>query len=80
MLVLDSGNPHVFCYVRQNGGARVLALANFSEGEQRIAANALRLYGLSYSFTDLVTGQRIALENNLVLEPYRFVWLMADGK
>jgi len=80
MLVLDPGNPHVFGYVRQNDGARVLVLGNFSEGEQRIAANALRLHGLSYSFTDLVTGQTVSLDNDLVLEPYRFVWLMADGK
>jgi amylosucrase len=80
MLVLDSGNPHVFGYVRQNEGARVMALANFSEGEQRIAANTLRTHGLSYSFTDLVTGHTIKLENDLALEPYRFVWLMADSR
>jgi amylosucrase len=80
LLVLDSGNPHVFGYVRENEGARVLALANFSEGEQRIAANTLRLHGLSYSFTDLVTGQTISLDNDLVLGPYRFVWLIADSR
>jgi amylosucrase len=79
MVVLDSGNPHVFGYVRQNDGARVLVLANFSEGEQRIAANALRLHGLSYSFTDLVTEQTVSLEHDLVLGPHRFVWLTADG-
>jgi amylosucrase len=78
MLVVDSGNSHVFGYVRQNDGARVLALANFSEGEQRVAANTVRLHGLSYVFTDLVSGQTVSLENELVLEPYRFVWLMAD--
>jgi amylosucrase len=80
MLVLDSGNPHVFGYVRQNKGARVMALANFSEGEQRIAANTLRLHGLSYAFTDLVTGESISLDNDLVLGPYRFVWLIADSR
>jgi amylosucrase len=78
MLVLESGNPHVFAYVRQNEGARMLVLANFSEGEQRIAANTLRTHGLSYSFTDLVTGHAIMLDNDLVLEPYRFVWLTAS--
>jgi amylosucrase len=79
MVVLDSGSPHVFGYVRQNDGARVLALANFSETEQRIAANALRLHGLSYSFTDLVTGQTVSLGSDLVLGAYRFVWLKADS-
>jgi amylosucrase len=77
MLVLDAGNPHVFGYLRQHGGERVLALANFSESEQRVSANTLRLHGLGYAFTDLVTGQAISLAADLVLEPYRFVWLMA---
>jgi amylosucrase len=79
MLVLDAGNPHVFGYVRQNDSARVLVLANFSEGEQRIAANALRLHGLSYAFTDLVTGQAVSLDHDLALGAHRFVWLIADG-
>jgi amylosucrase len=79
MLVVDSGNPQVFGYVRQGDGARVLALANFSEREQRVAANTVRLHGLSYAFTDLVTGQAVSAEDDLVLEAYRFVWLMAAG-
>jgi amylosucrase len=79
MLVLDCGNPHVFGYVRQNEGGRVVALANFSDREQRIAANTLRLYGLSYAFSDRISGQTISLDNDLVLGPYRFVWLMANG-
>jgi amylosucrase len=79
MLVFDSGNPHVFGYARQSEGARVLALANFSEREQRVAANAVRLHGLSYSYTDLVSGQPVSLASDLVMEPYRFVWLVANG-
>ena len=75
--IIDSGSPHVFGYVRQHQGQRILILANFVEQEQRIAANELRLHGLSYSFTDLVTGEQFSPDQDLVLGPGRFVWLKA---
>ena len=57
---------------------RVLILANFIENEQRIRANELRLHGLSYVFTDLVTGERVTSNEDLLLDAYRFVWLKAE--
>jgi glycosidase len=83
--IIDTGNPQVFGYVRQHAdhhrdegvSERVLVLANFSEGEQHIAANDLRVHGLSYALTDLVSGTRVTSDEELVLEPYRFVWLRA---
>ncbi len=75
--IIDTGNPHVLGYVRRYEGERILILASFSEGAQRIAANDLRLHGLGYAFTDLVTGEQISSDEDLVLEPYRFVWLKA---
>jgi len=75
--VIDTGNPHVFGYVRRFEGERVLVLASFSEAEQHIAANDLRIHGLSYAFTDLATGQQVSSDQDLVLEPYRFIWLKA---
>ncbi len=77
MSVVDTNNPHVFGYVRKNDHGRILALANFSEREQRVAANAVRNHGLSYSFRDLVSGDIIALGEDLTLGPYQFVWLTA---
>lgn len=74
MQVVDTRNDHVLGYVRTNGGERVLVLANFSEEEQVVAANQLRLYGLSYTYTDLITGESIPLDD-LTLGPYRFVCL-----
>ncbi len=76
--VVDLGNDHVFAYVRPHHGGRVLALANFTEEEQFVTANQLRLHGLAYAFTDLVTGEQLSAVKDLVLAPYRFVWLMAD--
>ncbi len=75
--IIDAGNPHVFGYVRQYEGQRVLVLANFIEHEQRVGANELRLHGLSYRFVDLVSGAERTSDRDLVLGPYEFVWLKA---
>ena len=77
MSVVDPDNPHVFSYLRQNDKGRILALANLSEREQRVAANTIRNHGLSYRFRDLVSGDIITLGDHLALGPYQFVWLMA---
>jgi amylosucrase len=76
MEVIEPGNEHVFGYVRHHEGERVLALANFTEREQRVTANTVRLYGLSYTYRDLVRGEALSLDEDLALEPYRFVWLV----
>ncbi|MFL5732178.1 MAG: alpha-glucosidase C-terminal domain-containing protein, partial [Chloroflexia bacterium] len=76
MEVVEPGNEHVFGYARRYGGERALVLANFSESAQMVQANQVRLYGLSYSFQDIVTGEKVSLEEDLTLEPYRFMWLL----
>ncbi len=79
MEVIEPGNPHVFGYARHHQDSRVLILANFSEEPQTIAANQIRLYGLSYTFKDLVTGTTLTLDDSFVIEPYRFLWLVAQA-
>ncbi len=77
MQVIDLGNGHVFGYVRANQGQRVLVLASFTEREQAISANELRLRGLGYAFTDLISQRQIGLEQDIVLEPYQVMWLVS---
>jgi amylosucrase len=77
MATVDTGNGHIFGYVRHRDQQRVLVLANFSEHEQRIAANTVRVHGLGYHFEDLVSGQPASIESDLVLEPYGVRWLVA---
>jgi glycosidase len=73
--IIDTGNPHVFGYVRQHQGQRMVVFANFLEGEQVVRANELRLHGLGYRFSDLVSGREIPAGDDLILEPLGFVWL-----
>jgi glycosidase len=72
--IIQTGNEHIFGYVRTHESARVLVLANFSEAEQTIPANLLRLYGLSYSFRDLLEGELHAMDS-LSMAPYQFICL-----
>jgi amylosucrase len=74
--VIDTGNAHVFGYVRRRDDARALVLANFTEGEQTVSANLLRLHGLAYAFTDLLTGETIGIAADLTLAPYRLICLL----
>ena len=72
--VMDVGSAHVLGFVRQHAGSRALVVGNFSEHAQIVPANVLRLYGLGYNLSNLLTGQPYEL-NDLQLNPYDFVCL-----
>jgi amylosucrase len=78
MEVVDSGNPHVFSFVRHAGGQRLLVIANFSEHAQLIDENQVRVYGSGYRFIDLISSQARTVEKPLRLEPYQYMWLAAS--
>jgi amylosucrase len=73
---VDAENAHVFAFTRVFAGERVLVLANFSEKAQVISGNLLRLYGLSYAFTELISGRALTCED-LNLGTYEVVCLQA---
>ncbi len=70
--VIDTNSPHVLGYVRFHQGERLLLFANFSDHDQTLDMNLLRLYGLSYAFRDLVLGSPIPFES-VRLEPYQLL-------
>ena len=72
----DAGNDHVLAYFRHYENNSVFVLANFSNEEQNIAGNRLRLLGLSKTITDIVGGKTITATQNLTLEPYQFMVLI----
>ncbi len=74
---VETGNGHLFGYVRHGGGQRLLVVANFSAHPQEMDANRLSMYGVSDRFTDLVTGHTLKGEQPLRLEPYQYMWLEA---
>jgi amylosucrase len=74
---VETGNPHLFGYVRAGGGQHLLVVANFSARPQGMDANLLRMYGLGYRFTDLIDGGPRAADQPLLLDAYQCVWLEA---
>ena len=66
--IIDTGNPHIFGYLRQNKSEKVVVLANFSEKTQELSMD--KVVGDDYNFLrDLVEGE-IANLKSLILEPY----------
>ena len=74
--IIETGNPHVFGFLRRHGEASALILANFTEGAQRVEANTVQAHGLAYAFGDLVGGGRLDLGRNLLLAPYQLLCLV----
>jgi hypothetical protein len=75
MQVMKTENKHVLGFLRTDGNQRAILLANFSEAEQRLPANLLRIYGLAHSFTDQITGLTIKHED-IVLAPFQLCCLI----
>ncbi|MGB5696519.1 MAG: amylosucrase [Polyangiales bacterium] len=75
MEVVDTGNPHLFGYVRAHSGQRLLIVANFAETPQRMMADALRPWGADGEVLDHLSGERLSLAEGLLLDHHRAVWL-----
>jgi amylosucrase len=74
--VIQTGNDQVLGFVRLYQSRRLLIFANFSEDEQLIPGNVLRLYGLGYEMTDLITGLAVKIQDRK-LSAYDVQCLMA---
>ncbi|WP_373740350.1 alpha-amylase family protein [Neisseria sp.] len=70
LTIFDARNPHVLGYIRNNA---LLALANFTESEQTVSA--VTLSAMPAQARDLISGATIALDTDLVLQPYQVLWL-----
>jgi amylosucrase len=73
--MVPSGNPHLFAYIRQNQGQRILIVNNFSEHPQPVSADLLDSFGFGEGGLDLIADQQIDPGRGLDLDAYRFVWL-----
>jgi len=72
---VETGNPHVLGYAHYHATGPLLVLANFSERPQMASAQTLHQQGLSWPAIDLITGNRVALHEDVALSPYQLAWL-----
>jgi amylosucrase len=68
-----ASNPSVLGYLRGEGDTRVLVLANFSEFDQVCPSEVFS--GLPKHVIDLISEKSVSLSNDLILSPYRVLWL-----
>ncbi|MDX1570751.1 MAG: alpha-amylase family glycosyl hydrolase [Xanthomonadales bacterium] len=79
--LVDTGNPHLFAYLRSNPKApddQVLAVCNFSESPQSMSLEDLGYRGaFEYGrVRDIVSGESPSRhDDQLVIPPCRFYWL-----
>jgi amylosucrase/maltose alpha-D-glucosyltransferase/alpha-amylase len=76
---VETGNQHVFGFVRSNDQNVVFVLASFSEHEQRLEARRLRQMGMRKTMVDLYAGRVITATQELVMEPYQLMVLARVG-
>ena len=75
MEVVDTGNPHLFGYIRANGGQRLLIINNFSEFDQVIRADRLAAGGLTRDAHEIFTQKTLPIGEDLVFDGYRYMWI-----
>ena len=72
---IETGNPHVFGFVRTKGENQVWVLSNFSDDPQIITSKSLRFIGLQKVFEDLVGQKTYRNNKDLTLAPFQYLWL-----
>ena len=70
LVTFNTNNKHIIGYIRNNA---LLAFGNFSEHPQTISAHTLQ--AMPARAKDLISGETVALNQDLVLRPYQVMWL-----
>ena len=70
LVTFNTNNKHIIGYMRNNA---LLAFGNFSEHAQTISAHTLQ--AMPFKAHDLISGQTVSLNQDLVLQPYQVMWL-----
>ncbi|MHB8192356.1 MAG: alpha-amylase family glycosyl hydrolase, partial [Bellilinea sp.] len=76
LTMLAPANKQILAYLRDDGDARVLVVANLSAETQKIGVNGL--IGLTSRWSDLINGRMFQTNQDIQLEPYGFHWLLPD--
>lgn len=79
MRVVDTGNAHLFGYIRSNSHQRLLVVNNFSADPQTMGPEHLKACGFDGGGMDLVADGTLVGGASLELEGYRYVWLELSG-
>ncbi len=76
LTMLAPANKQILAYLRDDGDARVLVVANLSAETQKIGVK--ELFGPTSRWSDLIDGTTFQTNQDIQLEPYGFHWLLPD--
>jgi amylosucrase len=78
---IDNENIHVYSYLRKNGVYKTLVLMNFSPVRQPVHESILWRAGLDEHVYDRFSNQPLTIKDNqIVLQPYQFCWIIKRSK
>jgi amylosucrase len=77
--LVDTGNPHLFAYIRGDRKQRLLIVSNFSEFAQIMEFAKLASAGLTNDAFDIFSQQPLPHGEDLELDGYRYVWIDISG-
>jgi amylosucrase len=75
MEVVQTGNPHLFGYIRANGNQRLLIINNFSEFDQVMKADRLAAGGMTRDAYEMFTQKTLPAGEDLAFDGYRYMWI-----
>ena len=75
MAVIDTGNPHLFGYIRAFDGQKILIINNFSEKPQTMDVAHLNACGARAGDANLLSGETLSSLSDFILYEYQTVWL-----
>lgn len=74
---VETGNTHIFGYIRGMGDEQVLILNNFSDDAQKLSPKVLQAFSKANTLRDKVSGETHDPEKPMNLKPFQYVWLEA---
>ena len=80
MALADTGNPHLFAYIRDGGDQRLLIINNFSEYTQVMNAAKLTASGIRRDSHEIFTQRTIPAGKDLEIDAYRYLWIDISGR
>jgi amylosucrase len=80
MELADTGNPHLFAYIRDGGDQRLLIINNFSEYAQVMNAVKLVASGMTSDTHEIFTQRTIPPGEDLEIDAYRYLWIDISGQ
>jgi amylosucrase len=80
MELADTGNPHLFAYIREGGDQRLLIINNFSEYAQVMHAAKLAASGMTHDAPEIFTQRTLPAGEDLEIDAYRYLWIDISGQ